>query len=117
MFKYIRFLHLIIGILTVCYSQNPSDKHYQCSRIISQENFNSFSSTLTENQKMLDIHYYKINLDIDVVSEFIKGVVTIKGSVGFSQPDTFELDFSDEMTIDSVIYRAAGLWYTMIVHA
>ena len=102
MFKYIRFLHLIIGILTVCYSQNPSDKHYQCSRIISQENFNSFSSTLTENQKMLDIHYYKINLDIDIASEFIKGVVTIKGSVGFSQPDTFELDFSDEMTIDSV---------------
>ena len=88
MFKYINLLHLIVGILTVCYSQNPSDKPYQCSRIISQENFNSFNSTLTENQKMLDIHYYKINLEIDIVSEFIEGFVIIKGSVGFSQPDT-----------------------------
>ena len=111
MIKFSFYLYLIIVIRSTVFGQNPTDKSFHCSRIISQEKFNSMNSTLTENQEMLDIHYYKINLDVDIYGESIEGSVTIKGAVGFNQPDTIELDFSDQMIIDSVKFENNTISY------
>ena len=98
----ILFLYLSMVAVANIYSQNPSDKMFQCSRTFSQKHLKNFVSTLTDNQKRIDINYYKINLEVNIQDENINGIVFIKGSVGMDQPDFFELDFSDQMEVDSV---------------
>ncbi len=60
------------------------------------------NSTLTENQEKIDIKYYKINIDIDINNQEIYGSVFIDGQVGIDQPDSIELDLTDQLVVDSV---------------
>ena len=60
------------------------------------------NSSLTYNQSLMDINYYKLDLFIDIEIETITGSVTIKGTVGSLQPEFLEFDFSNQMTVDSI---------------
>ena len=60
------------------------------------------NSSVTYNQSLMDISYYKLDLFIDVEIETITGSVTIKGIVGSLQPEFLEFDFSNQMTVDSI---------------
>ena len=73
-----------------------------CSQSKSVQRWLDFQSTLTENQNKIDITFYGIELDIDFDQDEISGSVLVKGWVGFSQPDSIELDFTSDMTVDSV---------------
>ena len=85
---------------------NTDDKYklnYECSHWKSSNSKLRLKSTLTENQEKIDVKFYSINLDIDFDQEIISGLVKIDLEVGFNQPDTIELDFSSNMTVDSII--------------
>ena len=87
------------------FAQNPIDKSIEnCSNHNSIARWVTSGSTLTENQEKIDIHYYGINIDIDLEIEEINGLVIINGSIGMDQPDSIQLDFSDQMIVDSVKY-------------
>ena len=73
-----------------------------CSQSKSVQRWLDFQSTLTENQNKIDITFYGIDLDIDFDQDEISGSVLVEGWVGFSQPDSIELDFTSDMTVDSV---------------
>ena len=60
------------------------------------------NSSVTYNQSLMDINYYKLDLFIDIEIETITGSVTIKGIVGSLQPEFLEFDFSNQMTVDSI---------------
>ena len=73
-----------------------------CSQSKSIQRLLDFQSTITENQEKIDISFYGIDLDIDFDQHEISGSVLVKGGVGYSQPDSIELDFSSTMDVDSV---------------
>ena len=101
-------------IFSICLlnSQNPADKNFICvSQNTAQKSF-SASSTLTENQNKIDITYYKIDIDIDFQSEQISGSVMVNGFVDEDQPDSIELDFSNQMSVDSIIFNNQELEFS-----
>ena len=86
-------------------AQNVTDKPLEiCSAHNSSARWLSLTSTLTEAQEKIDVSYYRINIDIDLEIEQISGAVLVNGSVGIDQPDSIQLDFSDQMVVDSVKY-------------
>ena len=97
----------ILFILSFCYSlgQNPIDKNFPCSNSTTAQRWLSIGSSLTENQNKIDISYYRIDIDIDMESEEIRGSTIVNGFVGEDQPDSIELDFSNQMNIDSIIFN------------
>ena len=62
------------------------------------------NSTLTENQGKIDIKYYGINIDINIEQQEIYGFVQINGTVGIDQPDSIEIDLTNNLTVDSIFY-------------
>ena len=99
----IRRLILIFISFSILYSQNPSDKSIEtCGHVLSAAKWLNTESTLTVNQEKIDVTYYRIDLDIDIDAEEIDGSVLVNGWIGMDQPDSIELDFADEMIVDSV---------------
>lgn len=99
-----RFLFIFSYIfLNFLYPQKDKPTEY-CSKALLAERMINVQSTLTENQGMIDITYYKINLDINFINNDIVGEVQVNGHVGFQQPDSIELDFTTELTVDSVLF-------------
>ena len=91
-------------------SQTLTDKPIEtCGHALSAAKWLSTQSSLTENQEKIDITYYRINFEIDIGAQEISGSVLINGSVGLDQPDSIELDFADQMTVDSVKF-SNELW-------
>ena len=85
--------------------QNPNDKtSIICNKGQFAGKMLNQQSTLTENQEKIDIGYYKLNLHLDYENELINGSVNVIGWIGMNQPDSIELDFTSEMTVDSVIF-------------
>ena len=80
-------------------SQKPD---ISCSQSKSVQRLLEFQSTITEDQEKIDISFYRIDLDIDFDQHEISGSVIIEGRVGLSQPDSIEIDFSSNMSVDSV---------------
>ncbi len=99
----IRRLILIFISFGILYSQNPSDKSIEtCGHVLSAAKWLNTESTLTVNQEKIDVTYYRIDLNIDIDAEEIDGSVLVNGWIGMDQPDSIELDFADEMIVDSV---------------
>ena len=91
-------------------SQTLTDKPIEtCGHAFSAAKWLSTESSLTENQEKIDITYYRINFEIDIDAQEIDGSVLVNGSVGMDQPDSIELDFADQMTVDSVKFYGE-LW-------
>ena len=91
-------------------SQTLTDKPIEtCGHAFSAAKWLSTESSLTDDQEKIDIIYYRINLEIDIDAQEISGSVLINGSVGMDQPDSIELDFADQMTVDSVKF-SNELW-------
>ena len=67
------------------------------------------SNTVSDNQKMIDISYYKLEIDINLVEQHIHGSVTVEGNIISEEPDIIELDLSGNLTVDSVLYLN-NLW-------
>ncbi len=98
---------LLLFFNFICFlsAQILTDKNFHCSKANSASRFYSINSSLTENQQKIDISYYKIDFEIDIELQEISGSVIVNGSVGVDQPDSIELDFSDEMTVDSIKFN------------
>ncbi len=106
----IRRLILIFISFGILYSQNPSDKSIEtCGHVLSAAKWLNTESTLTVNQEKIDVTYYRIDLNIDIDAEEIDGSVLVNGWIGMGQPDSIELDFADEMIVDSVKFYGE-LW-------
>jgi len=106
----IRRLILIFISFGILYSQNPSDKSIEtCGHVLSAAKWLNTESTLTVNQEKIDVTYYRIDLNIDIDAEEIDGSVLVNGWIGMDQPDSIELDFADEMIVDSVKFYGE-LW-------
>ncbi len=84
------------------FSQKMMKQKPICSKLKSSFKLSSSYSTLTEEQEKIDITYYKIDFEIDLNNEQINGYVVVNGTVGLNEPDTIELDFADEMIVDSI---------------
>ena len=101
-------IHRVFILFSQCIfliAQNVTDKPLEiCSAHNSSARWLSLTSTLTEAQEKIDVSYYRINIDIDLEIEQISGAVIVNGSVGINQPDSIQLDFSDQMVVDSVKY-------------
>ena len=101
-------IHRVFILFSQCIfliAQNVTDKPLEiCSAHNSSARWLSLASTLTEAQEKIDVSYYRINIDIDLEIEQISGAVVVNGSVGIDQPDSIQLDFSDQMVVDSVKY-------------
>jgi len=101
-------IHRVFILFSQCIfliAQNVTDKPLEiCSAHNSSARWLSLTSTLTEAQEKIDISYYRINIDIDLEIEQISGAVVVNGSVGIDQPDSIQLDFSDQMVVDSIKY-------------
>ena len=97
------FFKAIFILLNIIFSQKNTDRNFICSQTKSSSRVFSEASTLTENQEKIDITYYNIDFEIDFNNEQIFGSVLANGFVGMDQPEYIEFDFSDEMTVDSVL--------------
>ena len=53
----------------------------------------------TPNQENYDVHYYKLDLDVEPVAYRISGVVTVKATVTMSSLDRIELHLKDNLTV------------------
>ena len=108
MFRSGIMIHRVFILFSQCIfliAQNLTDKPLEiCSAHNSSARWLSLTSTLTEAQEKIDVSYYRINIDIDLEIEQISGAVVVNGSVGIDQPDSIQLDFSDQMVVDSVKY-------------
>ena len=107
-YRIINQITVLILLSQILFSENMyiDDKYklnHECSHWKSSNQQFKLESTLTENQEKIDVKFYSINLDIDFNEEIISGHVRIDLEVGFNQPDTIELDFSDNMVVDSII--------------
>ena len=89
-------------------SQKPD---ISCSQSKSVQRLLEFQSTITEDQEKIDISFYRIDLDIDFDQHEISGSVIITGGVGLSQPDSLEIDFSSNMSVDSVKLYGESISY------
>ena len=89
-------------------SQKPD---ISCSQSKSVQRLLEFQSTITEDQEKIDISFYRIDLDIDFDQHEISGSVIIEGRVGLSQPDSIEIDFSSNMSVDSVKLYGESISY------
>ena len=89
-------------------SQKPD---ISCSQSKSVQRLLEFQSTITEDQEKIDISFYRIDLDIDFDQHEISGSVLIEGRVGLSQPDSIEIDFSSNMSVDSVKLYGESISY------
>ena len=96
--------HFFFFFLTCFLSgQVETDKPlFPCGHTLSAARWLEAESTLTENQEKIDVTYYRIDFEIDIDGEEIDGSVLVDGWIGMDQPDSIELDFTDEMTVDSV---------------
>ena len=108
MFRSGIMIHRVFILFSQCIfliAQNVTDKPLEiCSAHNSSARWLSLTSTLTEAQEKIDVSYYRINIDIDLEIEQISGAVVVNGSVGIDQPDSIQLDFSDQMVVDSIKY-------------
>jgi len=89
-------------------SQKPD---ISCSQSKSVQRLLEFQSTITEDQEKIDISFYRIDLDIDFNQHEISGSVIIEGGIGLSQPDLIEIDFSSDMSVDSVKLYGESISY------
>ena len=89
-------------------SQKPD---ISCSQSKSVQRLLEFQSTITEDQEKIDISFYRIDLDIDFDQHEISGSVIITGGVGLRQPDSIEIDFSSDMSVDSVKLYGESISY------
>ena len=89
-------------------SQKPD---ISCSQSKSVQRLLEFQSTITEDQEKIDISFYRIDLDIDFDQHEISGSVIIEGRVGLSQPDSIVIDFSSDMSVDSVKLYGESISY------
>jgi len=102
----IRSIFLVIFSIVYLNGQTTTDKPVEtCGHNQSASRWLSTESSLTENQELIDITYYRLSLDVDIENQNISGSVLANGHVGFSQPDFIEFDFSDEMYVDSIHFE------------
>jgi len=99
-----KLLHTFISLffLPVLLCSQFDKEPETCGHVLSAAKWLSTVSSFTENQEKIDITYYRINFEIDIDDQEIDGSVLVNGSVGMDQPDSIELDFADQMTVDSV---------------
>ena len=107
-YRIINQITVLILLFQILFAENMyiDDKHKlndECSHWKSSNQQFKLESTLTENQEKIDVKFYSINLDIDFNEETISGYVRMDLEVGLNQPDTIELDFYDNMVVDSII--------------
>tara|TARA_B100000749_G_scaffold107858_1_gene82514 strand:+ start:653 stop:2569 length:1917 start_codon:yes stop_codon:yes gene_type:complete len=96
--------------VSVAFSQSQKPV-ISCSQSKSVQRLLEFQSTITEDQEKIDISFYRIDLDIDFNQHEISGSVIIKGGIGLSQPDSIEIDFSSDMSVDSVKLYGESISY------
>ena len=96
--------------VSVAFSQSQKPV-ISCSQSKSIQRLLEFQSTITEDQEKIDISFYRIDLDIDFDQHEISGSVIIKGGIGLSQPDSIEIDFSSDMSVDSVKLYGESISY------
>tara|TARA_B100000941_G_scaffold78085_1_gene53310 strand:- start:463 stop:2421 length:1959 start_codon:yes stop_codon:yes gene_type:complete len=96
--------------LTPFYGEDIEPK-YLCSHEKSASRWQAQNSTLNQNQEKIDIKFYELNLDIDFNSSRIRGSVTVNGVIGNIYPDFIELDFHDNMTVDSILQNNIPILY------
>ena len=96
--------------VSVAFSQSQKPV-ISCSQSKSVQRLLEFQSTITEDQEKIDISFYRIDLDIDFDQHEISGSVIIKGGVGLSQPDSIVIDFSSDMSVDSVKLYGESISY------
>ena len=85
------------------FAQVKTDKPISsCGNALSATRWLGTQSSLNENQDKIDVTYYRIEFEIDLDVEEIKGSVLANGWIGMDQPDSIELDFSEAMVVDSV---------------
>ena len=101
-FNIVKLFFPLSIIFTSVVSSQTEKPVITCSQSKSIQRLLDFQSTITENQEKIDISFYGIDLDIDFDQHEISGSVLVKGGVGYSQPDSIELDFSSTMDVDSV---------------
>lgn len=94
---------LVISFIGYLFSQVQTDKPIEtCGHLRSANKLLSSKSTLTEDQGKIDITYYRIDLEIDIVEQEISGSVIVNGLVGFDQPDSIVFDLSNDLEVDSL---------------
>lgn len=96
--------------LTPFYGEGIEPK-YLCSHEKSASRWQTQNSTLNQNQEKIDIKFYELNLDINFNSSRIRGSVTVNGVIGNIYPDFIELDFYDNMTVDSILQNNIPILY------
>ena len=96
--------------LTPFYGEDIEPK-YLCSHEKSASRWQAQNSTLNQNQEKIDIKFYELNLDIDFSSSRIRGSVTVNGVIGDIYPDFIELDFYDNLTVDSILQNNIPILY------
>lgn len=100
------------------YAQLETDKPVSdalCAKNSSASRWLGSQSSLTENQKKIDVTFYDLDIEIDFEDEQISGSINILGSVIPGQNiDFFEIDFTNILVVDSVALYGELIPYTHI---
>ena len=90
---------LLIGLISQSYPQEID----LCSRAKSVQKFISQPSTLTAEQKKIDIQYYRIEIDIETNPNYIEASVFTRLTVTDSTLSSVELDFWNQTQVSITV--------------
>jgi aminopeptidase N len=101
----------IILVQTILYAQNDLDSNHYCNKAHAAERyFNPLLKNSIANQSF-DLKYYRFEWDVDPSINYIKGTATPHFTVEKQGFDKIEFDFSNQLSIDSIMYRGQKLNY------
>ncbi|MFQ5603083.1 MAG: M1 family aminopeptidase [bacterium] len=102
----------------VSFSQNPAFRNDEANEILLkhfQRKHDRFfqqkfvkPAALISAQDKFDVHYYKLDIDVDPTTEVVKGFVEIKARAKVDQFSTVALDFRTNLVVEGVSQEAAS---------
>ncbi len=109
---YIIFIFLCNGLV---FSQEPGNyqhiiREYDIQRWLQKSA--DLKKTVTPNQKLFDVTYYHLQLNLDPALHTLRGAVTMAALVTGSQIDYVEMDLFPHMAVDSVLQNNARVAFS-----
>ncbi len=106
------FLILFLFIVSVpIRAQNP-DPSIAKSEMLQFKNLQSLSKVLYPGDASIDVKYYKLDLTVTHSPNYLKGDVRIDAVPAVSSLNSFFLDLSSNLSVDSVIAPSSTLSFT-----
>jgi len=106
------FLITFLLFLSAALSAQSPDPSVSKSEMLHYKNSQSLSKVLYPGDPSIDIKYYKLSLALTSSPNYLKGIVRVDAVPAASSLNSFFLDLSNDLSVDSVISTSSALPFT-----